>query len=54
MTAMDGGNAIGLPEATLAHSNQIMKSDKLLIDGLITVPGLSLVINYNGYRPAPA
>jgi hypothetical protein len=37
MTAMEGGNATGLPGATLAHSNEITKVNKLLVDRPITV-----------------
>jgi hypothetical protein len=40
MTAMDGGNAIGLPGATLAHCNEIIIFNKLLIDRTVAVPML--------------
>jgi hypothetical protein len=50
---MECGNAIGLPGATLAHCNEIMIFNKLLIDRLITAPELPSAIIHNGYRPAP-
>ena len=54
MTAMEGGNAIGLPGATLAHCHGIIILNQLLINGPIAVPKLPSVIVSNGYRRSDA